>query len=89
MSAVAAYPMYGLSAVAIAVLRSSSARARASSAVIPSTQRQRNTFSASRRIVEACRAFQAITGIITFSSSWPASHAMAIVVSQPSTWKHT
>ena len=31
----------------------------------------------------------AITGIITFSSSWPASHAIAIVGSQPITWKQT
>ena len=45
--------------------------------------RGRNTFIASRRIVDACSAFQAMTGIITFSSSWPASHAIATVVSQP------
>jgi hypothetical protein len=61
--------MYGLSAVAVAVLRSSSSRARASLAAMPSTHRSRNTFIASRRIVDACRAFHAMTGIITFSSS--------------------
>ena len=71
--------MYGLSAVALAVLRSSSSRARGLSAAMPSTQRSRNTFIASRRIVDACSAFQAMTGIITFSSSWPASHASATV----------
>ena len=38
---------------------------------------------------DACSAFHAITGIITFSSSWPASHAAAIVASQPITWKQT
>ena len=37
ISAVAAYPMRGLSAVATAVLRSSSSRARSASAVMPST----------------------------------------------------
>ena len=41
---------------------------------------------ASRRIAEACSAFQAITGIMTFNSSCPASHAMATVVSQPNFW---
>ena len=30
-----------------------------------------------------------MTGIITLSSSWPASQAIATVVSQPTTWKHT
>ena len=30
-----------------------------------------------------------MTGIITFSSSWPASQARATVVSQPITWKQT
>ena len=44
---------------------------------------------ASRRIVDAWSAFQAMTGIMTFNSSWPASAATAIVVSQPITWKHT
>ena len=34
-------------------------------------------------------AFHAITGIITFSSSWPASAAARIVASQPATWKQT
>ncbi len=81
--------MCGLSAVASAVLRSSSSRARPSSAAMPSTHRVRSTFIDSRRIVDACRAFHAMTGIITFSSSWPASHAIMIVVSQPITWKHT
>ena len=56
---------------------------------MPSTHLVRSTFIASRRIVDACSAFQAMTGIITFSSSWPASHASAIVVSHPITWKQT
>ena len=34
-------------------------------------------------------AFQAITGIMTFSSSWPASQAARIVASHPNTWKQT
>ena len=81
--------MYGLSAVAVAVLRSSSSRARAASAVIPAMQRRRKTFSASRRIFDACSAFHAMTGIITLSSSCPASQAIATVASQPITWKQT
>ena len=43
---------YGLSAVATAVLRSSSSRQRAASASMPSTQRVRSTFIDSRRIVD-------------------------------------
>ena len=42
-----------------------------------------------RRIVDACSAFHAITGIITLSSSCPASAAAQTVVSQPITWKQT
>jgi hypothetical protein len=61
--------MYGLSAVATAVLRSSSSRQRASSASIPTTQRSRSTIIAWRRMRVAWMAFQAITGIMTFSSS--------------------
>jgi hypothetical protein len=34
-------------------------------------------------------AFHAITGIITFSSSCPASAAARIVASHPDTWKQT
>lgn len=86
ISAVAAYPMYGLSAVARAVLRSSSSRARASSARRPSMQRVRSTAIDRSRIPVAWIAFQAMTGIITFSSSCPASHAPAMVSSQPRTW---
>jgi hypothetical protein len=37
----------------------------------------------------AWSAFQAITGIITFSSSCPASAAARIVASHPITWKQT
>ena len=81
--------MYGLSAVAAAVLRSSSSRARASSAVMPSIVRLRSVLIASRRIVDACSAFHAMTGIITLSSSCPASQATATVRSQPMTWKQT
>jgi hypothetical protein len=33
--------------------------------------------------------FHAMTGIITFSSSCPASAAARIVASQPNTWKQT
>ena len=57
---------------------------------MPSTRPQREARCIdSRRIVDAWSAFHAMTGIITFSSSWPASHASAIVVSQPITWKQT
>ena len=35
------------------------------------------------------QTLNAMTGIITFSSSCPCSDAMATVVSQPITWKHT
>lgn len=69
ISAVAAYPMYGLSAVATAVLRSSSSRQRASSTWSPATVLVSSARNASRRIRVACSAFHAITGIITFSSS--------------------
>ena len=71
--------MYGLSAVASAVLRSSSSRQRSASARMPATQRSCSTRIASRRMRVACSAFQAITGIITFSSSCPASAAARIV----------
>jgi hypothetical protein len=86
MSAVAAYPMCGLSAVATAVLRSSSSRARSASATIPRTHRVSSTAIALPKMVEACSAFQAMTGIITFSSSCPASAAARIAASQPITW---
>ncbi len=86
MSAVAAYPMYGLSAVASAVLRSSSSRQRSSSASSPSMQRSRNTTSALVRMAEAWSAFHAITGIMTFSSSCPLSAAAATAASHPYTW---
>ena len=70
--------------MATAVLRSSSSLApRPVSTCSPSTLRVRSTRNALRRITAACKAFQAITGIITFSSSWPASDAAAIVASQP------
>ncbi len=42
-----------------------------------------------RRITVEWIAFQAMTGIITFSSSCPASQAAAIVASHPMTWKQT
>jgi hypothetical protein len=86
MSAVSAYPMCGLRAVAIAVLRSSSSRQRTASAWMPATQRVSNTRIAFVRIVIAWSAFQAITGIITFSSSCPASAPARIAASQPITW---
>jgi hypothetical protein len=38
------------------------------------------------RMRVACNAFQAITGIITFSSSCPASAAARTAASQPITW---
>jgi hypothetical protein len=41
------------------------------------------------RIVRLSSAVCAITGIITFSSSWPADAAKAIVVSLPTIRKHT
>jgi hypothetical protein len=50
---------------------------------MPSTVRVRRTVMALRRMVDECIAFHAITGIITFSSSWPASAATQIAVSQP------
>lgn len=48
-------------------------------------QRSRNTASVLVRMADACNAFQAITGIITFNSSCPASAAAAMVASQPYT----
>src|SRR4029079_3439376 len=56
ISAVAVEPMYGLSAVATAVLRSSSSRQRASSAAMPLTQRSLSTCMALPRIDVACTA---------------------------------
>ena len=41
------------------------------------------------RMVVACSAFHAMTGIMTFSSSCPASAAERIAASQPITWQHT
>ena len=81
--------MYGLSAVATAVLRSSSSRQRASSAAMPLTQRSLSTCMALPRIDVACSAFHAITGIITFSSSCPAAAEARIEASQPNTWWQT
>ena len=42
-----------------------------------------------RRMRVAWSAFHAMTGIITFSSSCPASAAARIAASQPKTWKQT
>ena len=53
------------------------------------TQRSCSTRIACRRIRVAWMAFQAITGIMTLSSSCPASAAATIVASQPNTWKQT
>jgi hypothetical protein len=75
--------MYGLSAVASAVLRSSSSRHRSSSARMPLTQRVCSTRIALVNIRVACSAFHAMTGIITLSSSCPASQAALIAASQP------
>ena len=86
MSAVSAYPIYGLRAVAMAVLRSSSSRQRSSSATMPATHRVSRIRMALVKIRVACSAFQAITGIMTFSSSWPPSAAARIAASQPITW---
>ena len=52
---------------------------------MPSMVRVRRAIIALRRIVDECIAFQAMTGIITFNSSCPASDAAQIVVSQPYT----
>ena len=81
--------MCGLSAVASAVLRSRSSRQRSTSAAMPVTHVTSSTCIARPRIVVACRAFQAMTGIITFNSSWPESAAASIAASHPITWKHT
>ena len=81
--------MYGLSAVATAVLRSSNARLRSRSARMPATHLSCSVRIASRMMRVACSVFQAITGLITLSSSWPASAAMATVRSHPITWKQT
>lgn len=48
-------------------------------------QRVRKTASVLARMADACSAFHAITGIMTFSSSWPASAAAAMAASQPYT----
>ena len=81
--------MYGLSAVATAVLRSSNARLRSRSARMPATHLSCSVRIASRMMRVACSVFQAITGIITLSSSWPASVAERIAASQPITCWHT
>ena len=52
-------------------------------------QRVSNTRMALARIRVACSAFQAITGIMTFNSSWPPSAAARMAASQPITWKQT
>ena len=44
---------------------------------------------ASRRMRVACSAFHAMTGIMTLSSSCPASAAARIAASHPNTWKQT
>jgi hypothetical protein len=69
ISAVAAYPIYGLNAVASAVLRSSSARHCSTSARVSAMHRSSSTVMALVRMRVAWMAFQAMTGIITFSSS--------------------
>jgi hypothetical protein len=53
---------------------------------MPATQRWSKTRMALPRMRVACRAFQAMTGIITLSSSWPASAAARIAASHPITW---
>jgi len=69
ISAVASYPMYGLSAVATAVLRSSNSRLRSRSARMPAMHLSCSVRIASRMMRVACSVFQAMTGIMTLSSS--------------------
>src|SRR6267378_4346607 len=73
--------MCGLKAVATAVLRSSNSRARSVLARMPSTHLIRSADIDSRRMRDEWSAFHAMTGIMTLSSSCPASHAIATVVS--------
>jgi hypothetical protein len=56
---------------------------------MPDTQRSWTTRIALVRMRVAWSAFHAMTGIITFSSSCPASHAARTAASQPYTWKQT
>ncbi len=79
--------MYGLSAVATAVLRSSSSRQRAASAWMPSTQRVRSDTIDWRRMVEAVdrvpgdhRHHHVQLQLAGFR------RAVQIVTSQPITW---
>src|ERR1051326_7627602 len=58
----------------------------AASASMPRTERSSNTRTALARISRAKTMLWVMTGIITLSSSWPASAAIATVVSSPSTW---
>ncbi len=64
-------------------------RHRSSSALIPFTQNSRKMRTPFSRIWLDIRRLCAITGIITFSSNWPAWPAMLMVRSFPTTWKHT
>jgi hypothetical protein len=53
---------------------------------MPRAHRSSNTRVALARMISANTTLWAITGIITLSSSWPASAAIATVVSRPMTW---
>src|SRR5205809_1799227 len=87
--AAAAYPILGASAVTSAGLRSSQCSHMARSASIPSTQRSANTREALVRMIIVNSRLCARTGIMTLSSSCPASAAVATVTSFPLAWKRT
>src|SRR6266851_7356735 len=81
--------MNGLSAVTIVGDDSASRRSRAGSAEIPVTHRDASRLAAAdRRLIEPSR-LRAITGIMTFSSKFPADPPNATAVSLPITWAQT
>jgi hypothetical protein len=53
---------------------------------MPPTHRVSSTRIALPKMRVACSAFQAMTGIMTFSSSCPPSAAANTVASHPNTW---
>ncbi len=62
---------------------------RSAFAVMPSTQKVRNTRNAFVMMLIDWSRLNASTGSMTLSSNWPASEARQTVVSFPITWKAT
>src|SRR5512138_827582 len=76
-------------AVMTPTLLSTYAFIRSAFAVIPSTQKVRNTRNAFVMTLIDWSRLNASTGSMTFSSNWPASEARQTVVSFPITWNAT